>query len=217
VVAFLAIGRVLVSALYQTGQFGPEVTRYVWYILAGSTVGLLAATLGRLYSSAFYALGDTKSPLKFATVRVILTGVLGYLFAFPLRPVIVRIIEALGMPIPNVPGGEFSLGAVGLTASAGLAGWVEYLLLRRGLQRRIGKIDSALGHELKLWLAAIAAGAAGIGFDLYVALRIIPHLPLPHITEAILVAGVFGVVYFAVCIVAGVPEARATIRRFIKR
>jgi len=43
-------------------------------ILAGSTVGLLAATLGRLYSSVFYALRDTRTPLRFAILRVALTA-----------------------------------------------------------------------------------------------------------------------------------------------
>ena len=73
VVAFVVLGRTLVAALYQTGRFGDDDTRYVWYILVGSAVGLLAATLGRLYSSAFYALRDTRTPLRFAVLRVILT------------------------------------------------------------------------------------------------------------------------------------------------
>jgi putative peptidoglycan lipid II flippase len=216
VVAFVLIGRVLVAALYQTGEFGPEVTRYVWYILAGSTVGLLAATLGRLYSSAFYALGNTRTPLKYATVRVILTGTLGYLFAFPLRPLIVRAIEAIGMPIPNVPGGPAALGAVGLTASAGIAGWVEFLLLRRGLQKRIGPIDAARGHELKLWIAAVLAGLAAFAVDRVVR-DSVTHLPLPHILEAIVAAGVMGVAYFAISFALGVPEVRSTLGRFVRR
>ncbi|HJT18544.1 MAG TPA: murein biosynthesis integral membrane protein MurJ, partial [Thermoanaerobaculia bacterium] len=45
VMAFIAIGNAIVAALYQGGQFGPGDTLYVWYILIGSTVGLLAVTL----------------------------------------------------------------------------------------------------------------------------------------------------------------------------
>ena len=40
---------------------------YVWGILAGSAVGLLASTLGRLYSSTYYALRDTRTPLRYAS------------------------------------------------------------------------------------------------------------------------------------------------------
>src|SRR5262249_44750489 len=47
-VAFLALGDVIVGALFQTGRFDRSDSRYVWGILAGSAVGLLASTLGRL-------------------------------------------------------------------------------------------------------------------------------------------------------------------------
>src|SRR5207237_8847757 len=81
--AFLALGDVLVAALLQTGRFRHEDALYVWGILAGSSVGLLASTLGRLYSSSYYALRDTKTPLRFAIIRVALPTVLGYFFAIP--------------------------------------------------------------------------------------------------------------------------------------
>ena len=47
--AFLALGDVIAAALFQTGRFGHDDAVYVWGILAGSAVGLLASTLGRLY------------------------------------------------------------------------------------------------------------------------------------------------------------------------
>jgi putative peptidoglycan lipid II flippase len=43
---FLALGDVMAGALYQNGKFGRSDTVYVWAILAGSAVGLLASTLG---------------------------------------------------------------------------------------------------------------------------------------------------------------------------
>ena len=77
--AFLALGDVIVGVLYRTGRFNERDVIYVWAILAGSTVGLLASTLGRLYSSTYYALHDTRTPLAFAVVRVVLTTALGEL------------------------------------------------------------------------------------------------------------------------------------------
>jgi putative peptidoglycan lipid II flippase len=215
VIAFIAIGNLLIAAVFQTGKFTPALTTYVWYILVGSTVGLLATTLGRLYSSAYYALGDTRTPLKFATIRVILTASLGYLFAIPLRPLIVALVHFLGMPIPNVPGGPLALGAVGLTASAGMAGWVEFFLLRRGIQRRIGRTESAASFELKLWAAAIAAGVAALAADRFFVHPMLFHrVPFATIVEALLAAGIFGLVYFAVAAVLGVHEVRSFVRRF---
>src|SRR5262249_43182250 len=82
--AFAAIGDLLAAALFQSGRFTREDSVYVWGILAGSAVGLLASTLGRLYASTYYALRDTRTPLRFAVVRVLLTTALGLAFALPL-------------------------------------------------------------------------------------------------------------------------------------
>ena len=46
--AFLALGDVVAAAVLQTGRFRREDAVYVWGILAGSAVGLLASTLGPL-------------------------------------------------------------------------------------------------------------------------------------------------------------------------
>ena len=216
IAAFIFIGRVLVAALYQTGEFRADDTLLVWYILAGSTVGLLAVTLGRLYSSAFYALLDPKTPLRFAMLRVTLTAVLGLLFAFPLRPAIIALLQVVHLPVPRFPDGDLAFGAIGLTASAGMAGWVEFLMLRRALTRRIGAVHLAPSFLARLWVAAIAGAVTGIAVDFFAGATL-RRLPFPHISEAIFVAGVFGVVYFIVAMIAGVPEARATLSRFTKR
>ncbi len=120
VVAFIALGDIVSAAIYQSrsGQFTHDDAVYVWGILAGSGVGLLASTQGRLYSSAFYALKDTRTPLVFAVIRVALTTVLGYVAAIHL---------------PRWLGVDPKWGVAGLTASAGISGWIEFLLLRRSL------------------------------------------------------------------------------------
>src|SRR5499433_2434216 len=61
-VAFLVLGDVLAGLLFQTGRFDAADTRWVWYLLIGSAVGLVAGTLGRLYASTFYALQDARTP-----------------------------------------------------------------------------------------------------------------------------------------------------------
>ena len=108
--AFLAFGDVIAGALLQTGRFSHADATYVWGILAGSAVGLLASTMGRLYSSTYYALRDTRTPLRFAVIRVAMTAILGYIAALWLPPL-------LRIPMRS--------GAAGLTASAGIAGWVS--------------------------------------------------------------------------------------------
>jgi putative peptidoglycan lipid II flippase len=146
VVAFVALGDLIAAAIYQSGRFTHEDAVYVWGILAGSGIGLLASTQGRLYASTFYALKDTRTPLRFAIVRVFLTTVLGYFFA---------------RPFPLMIGIDPRWGVAGLTASAGVSGWIEFLLLRSALTQRIGSERIGAGYLARLWLsAAIAAGLA---------------------------------------------------------
>jgi putative peptidoglycan lipid II flippase len=196
--AFLAFGDVLAGALLQGGRFGHVEAVYVWRILAGSAIGLLASTLGRLYGSAYYALRDTRTPLRYAVIRVVLTTGLGYLFAIELPP-------RLGIS------GEWS--AAGLTASAGIAGWVEFLLLRATLSSRIGRTGLPVSYVVRLWSAA-AIGAA-LGWT--VKLVLIPRFPPLHpIVIAIVVLGPYGLTFFGIGALIGVEEVSTGFDRLVR-
>jgi putative peptidoglycan lipid II flippase len=192
--AMLALGDVMTAVLYQTGEFRHDATIYVWGILAGSTVGLLASTLGRLYASTYYALHDTRTPLRYAILRVTLTAALGYVCAIPLPP-------AIGL--------NPKWGAAGLTASAGIAGWIEFGLLRRTLNKRIGRTGLSGGYVAKLWLAA--AGGAGTGWAIKLAIG--QHHP---VIVAALVLLPYGLVYFAISFALRLPEANAVVGRVLR-
>jgi putative peptidoglycan lipid II flippase len=147
-VAFVVLGDVVVATIYRSGHFQASDVTFVWSVLAGSGVGLLASTSGRLYSSAFYALRNTRTPLNFAIIRVVLTVTLGYLFA---------------LPLPRLLGIDRHWGVAGLTLSAGMAGWVEFALLRRALQARIGAIVLPRFQVARLWGAALISAACAYG------------------------------------------------------
>jgi putative peptidoglycan lipid II flippase len=189
--AFLALGDVITGALYQSGQFTRGMTLYVWGILAGSAVGLLASTLGRLYASTFYALQDTRTPLRFGVIRVLVTVILGYLFA---------------LPLPHWLGLDPRWGAAGLTVSAGIAGWLEFSLLRRALNRQIGRTGIPRGLMARLW--AGAAGGAIAGAVVKLALQEQHPLVL-----ALFSLGIYGVAYFTITAELGVPESRRLLAR----
>ena len=198
IAAFLILGDVIVSAIYQSGQFHHADAIYVWGILAGANVGLLASTFGRLYSSTYYALRDTRTPLRYAIIRVVLTTILGYLCAVPLPP-------ALGI--------ESRWGVAGLTISAGVASWVEFLLLRRTLSRRIGSTGAPASYLAKLWAAALLSAALAWLIHRFAGLR-------SHILEAVIVLGPYGVLYFVLASAFGLGEARQLFDRvagFLRR
>lgn len=194
VMAMMAFGDVMTGALYQTGRFDQAGSKYVWGILAGSTIGLLASTLGRLYASTYYALHDTRTPLRYAVIRVVLTTGLGYLCAIPL---------------PAMLGLDPKWGAAGLTASAGLSGWIEFALLRRKLNQRIGRTGLAASFVIRLWIGAILGAALGWGIKL-----VIP--PLHPIIVAGLVLVPYGLCYFGITALLKISESKAVIGRAMR-
>jgi putative peptidoglycan lipid II flippase len=194
VIAFLILGDVIIAALFQSGQFTKDSTIAVWWVLIGSTVGLLASTLGRLYSSTFYALKDTRTPLKFAFIRVILTSILGYFFAFPL---------------PRLLGINESFGTAGLTASAGMAGWIEFYLLRSALNKKIGVTGLKISYQLKLWAAAVLSGL--------VAVLIHHKIHMGTIIQALIVLGIYGIIFFLITYFLNIEESKNMINKLVKR
>jgi putative peptidoglycan lipid II flippase len=190
-VAFLAVGQAAATVVFQSGRFTAADSRYVWAILAGSGVGLLAATLSRLTASAFYALSDARTPLRYAVIRVALATTLGFAAAFG---------------GPRLLGVETRWGAVGLTLASSLAAWLEFALLRRRLAQRIGAARLPAGYLAQLLVAAAVAGAlawmAGTSAE-----------ALGATAGALLALATFGVVYAGATLAAGVPEARALLRR----
>jgi putative peptidoglycan lipid II flippase len=191
VVAFAALGDQLAGTILQTGRFRHEDAVYVWGILAASSIGLLASTFGRLYSATYWALRDTRTPLRYAIVRVTLTAALGF---------------AAALYGPAVVGIEARWGAAGLTASSAVCGWVEFLLLRRTLARRIGAVHVPGPYLAKLW--ASAAIAAGVAWAIKLALP-----PSPPLLVGALTLGSYGLGYIGFALLFGLPEPRGLLRR----
>jgi putative peptidoglycan lipid II flippase len=200
-VAFVVLGDVVVAAIFRTGAFGARDVTYVWGALAGSGVGLLAGTSGRLYSSAFYALRNTRTPLNFAVIRVALTLALGYFCS---------------KPLPHLLGIDPRWGVAGLTLSAGIAAWLEYSLLRRAMHQRIGVVDYPASRVLRLWLGAIAA--AVLCFFLHRHLPVHSHLwghgARAAGLTAIAILIPYGALYIAFTVMMKVPIPGSLLRRF---
>ena len=206
VIGYLVLGDVIVGAMYERGEFGRADTILVYLILAGYSIGLLASTATRLYSSALYALNDTKTPAKIAVIRVVTSALLGGTLMLLLEPVTVRGVTISLGPGVTVLGNP--IGAAGLAAGTGMAAWLEWTLLRRALRGRIGDA-SAAGVLLKLLLSAVVAAAAARGL-----LLVLP--PLHNIIELVVAMVPFGLIYFGVASLLGVGEVRTALGRFTR-
>ena len=101
------------------------------------------------------------------------------------------------------------MGAAGLTASAGIAGWVEMLLLRSTLNARIGRTGLPAGYVAQLWGSAIAAAAVG-----WIVKSAVPSFG--PVVMATFVLGVYGVLFFGAAMLLRIPEASAVLVRLRK-
>lgn len=215
-VAFFFCGDLIAAALLESGKFTAADSRFTWYILIGSGIALSAQTSGRLYSSAFYALKDTKRPLKFAAIRVGLGIALGY-YAVRILP------GQLGLPE--------HLGAVFITVTTGVTAWVEMSLLRAGLRREIGALPSTGRQLARVWLAALIAGVVVLGLKVWLGTRFgtvsavtaewggafFAPPDLPRIVTSLSLLALFGAVYGVICLALRVPQATALVNRVLRR
>lgn len=215
-VAFLFLGDVIAAALLESGKFTAADSRFTWYLLIGSGIALSAQTSGRLYSSAYYALKDTKRPLKFAAIRVTLGIALGY-YAVQILP------GQLGLPS--------HLGAVFITVTTGITAWLEMWLLKNTLRRDLGGLPSTRTQLGKVWPAALLAGAITLALKIWLGSHfgvveaaaaewggsILAPPALPRIPMSLGLLGLYCALYGMGCIVLRVPQASAIVRRVLRR
>lgn len=215
-VAFLFLGDLIAAALLESGKFTAADSRFTWYLLMGSGVALSAQTSGRLYSSAFYALKDTKRPLRFAAARVSLGIALGY-YAVQVLP------GQLGLPQ--------HLGAVFITVTTGVTAWLEMSLLRAALRRELGALPSTGTQLARVWPAALVAGALVLGLKAWLGAQFgtVPAVAselggasfappeLPRVTVSLALLAVYGGLYGGLCLALRVPQATALARRVLRR
>ena len=188
-IALIMIPAPLVDGLYQHGAFTEADSRATALALAIYGAGLPAFVLQKIVQPAFFAREDTRTPLRFALVSMLVN----FAVAVGLAPVI-----------------GFSAAALGAT----LAGWVNLLLLWRavrGLDPEL-HIDTRLSDRIPRVIAA----SAGMGVGLWVAQRGLSEVTTqPQIVTAVLV--VFGVALYAALGVGlkafRLEEVRAALRR----
>lgn len=174
IIAFLLLGDLVVSAIFQTGAFRAADVRGVWLILAASSLALLANTQGRLLYSGFWALGDTRTPLMFACLRVLLSASLGATCTFLLRPYLQ--LDAMQ-------------SAALLSLVSSLVAWCEFHLARRALAGRLGSFS--LERKTTVLLLAIALSAALVVRALH---SLLPPFPWPWLWGGGLLA-IYGALY----------------------
>ncbi len=182
-VGMAVLAQPIIALTLQTGRFGAEATRLTAHTLAFQAVGLLFIASSRIAAQCLYALKDYRIPAYAALLSMAGNVILSYLLMRPL--------STGGIALAN-----------GLASLLGL-GW---LTIR--LHKRLGHLPSA--EVLRGWLAmagasalmGLAAWQLGRSVDVFrfhgvfgTSLRLFP------------VIGISAVLYLALILTMGVPEA----------
>jgi putative peptidoglycan lipid II flippase len=175
--AFTALAPVMVRPLFQTGRFAAADTELVGGVLAAYGVGLLGQACVKLFQSGFYALRDTRTPVKIASASLAVSSVLAYL--------LMR-----------------RFGPAGIALGSSVGAWMNVVLHLKDLDARVGSVlrrDDWRTGAVALGAALLAAAAA-----LGVAALAAGAAPLPR---ALAVLGIFGVVYVGLTLALKHPDA----------
>jgi len=133
--ALAALSLPLVSLLFERGQFGLGEARETARALAWQGAAVFTVAAVRQMVAAFYALGDTRTPVMVSAINL---------------GVFVALASVLRGP----------LGHVGISIAVAGASAAQMVLLAVGLRRRLGTLR---GREIALSLARMSVAAAVAG------------------------------------------------------
>ena len=145
-VALAVIAAPISSALYERGAFTPGDSMAVAQALAVFAAGLPAFVMIKVFSPAFFAREDTRTPMRYAAVSLAVNtaGSIGLFWLF----------RELGL-MPHV----------GIAVATTAGGWLNAGLLWRELRRRGHFVaDARLARALPAMVAAAAAMGAALWF-----------------------------------------------------
>jgi putative peptidoglycan lipid II flippase len=184
-VLMVVLAEPIVRLLFEHGKFGHDATLSVSLALKYLAPGLVAFSSVNIFARAFYALGDTQTPMKISIGCLMLNLVLAAGLIFPLKQG--------GLGLANT-----------LTAVCNLS------LLTFALKKKMGKLEmeSLRATFAPLAIAATLAGLATWGcWHLW-------ETHLGHDNLALKIGAVFvpaiagGVVYWAVAVMAKISAAQ---------
>jgi len=84
-VALIILREPIISVLFQRGEFDISSTVLTARALLYYTVGLWAFSCIRVVVSAFYALQDTRTPVKIAVAALLVNAIMGIALMFPMK------------------------------------------------------------------------------------------------------------------------------------
>lgn len=192
-VGFVLFAGPLVNLLYERGAFTAETTALTAAALSAFATGLPAYVLIKVFSPAYFARLDVKSPMWFSMAAVVV-NIIGSLILFPVW------------------------GHVGIAAATSISAWLNFALLAGVLWRRGDFRPSAvtLRRVAMIVLASIVMGVVVVVLHKALGAWLAsPALSVRFIT-VMSVIGLAAIIYFAIVIATGALD-RDELKRALKR
>jgi putative peptidoglycan lipid II flippase len=137
--AFIIIGRPIIHTVYEHGAFTRADSLSVAPALAAFAFGLPAFTLTKIFQPGFFAREDTRTPMIFAGIAVVVNIAASFLLSR-------------------------SIGYLGIAIATSIAAWVSaFLLIVTAIRRGHYVADLRLKSRLPRMLASILVMAAVLG------------------------------------------------------
>ena len=204
VVGYLLFGFLVVGLLYRGGEFQAAENWLVWAVLGCYTLGLMASTLSRLLQNSFFALRDTRSPAKIATIRLVASAVLGF--------ALMTWLDAFSVTeVVGVDGGDrLYFGACGLALASSIGAWGELSLLIFVLKRKLPDLVLPFGRIGRFVATAWVASMPSLG--LWWLLR-----DAAFFVQGVVVLGTYAGLYLGMAAIRRAPELDLWLGRFRPR
>jgi len=178
-VAFMVVPFQLIHVLFERGAFTQEDSWQTAYALMAYAAGLPAYVLAKIFSPGYFARKDTKTPVKFAMVALVVNMTLNLILM------------------------QY-FAHVGLAMATAISAWLNAAMLAGGLVRRghFSFDGQTLVRLAKYLLASVVMGAVVWGLSGQISDMFTGHLGTKALGIAILVVGGVGS-YLAVTFLSG--------------
>ena len=192
-IGLMVLAKPIVRLLFEHGRFTPADTAWTAYALMAYSIGLIAYSCVKIYVPSFYALNDTRTPVRISltAVGVNITINLTLMVLLPLE------YKYLGL-------------AFGTSASVLL----NNTLLARSFRKRLGSLAPLGVHRAlgKNAVAAVAMGSVIYALNEWLT-RLLPEVWWSEVMALSMTIGAGAAVYFAVCHLLHVEEVRMLMNR----
>jgi len=187
----------IVRLLFERGRFTEESTMRVTFALVCLAPGLVAFSTVNILARAFYALGDTTTPMRVSIVSLAINLVLALGLVGPLRQ-----------------------GGLGIANTMSACINVAFLLY--ALRQKLGRLEldelrrALLPMAVAILIAAAAAWASGYEWERWIGHGALPQKIGAVFVPATLAAGVYGLVALLVKLPAAI-ESRDLLLSHLRR